>query len=147
MGLFLLNGVIAGLIAGAAMGIISEAGFRAGIVKSTLFTIDGVFIGRILRLERYILIMYILGIAMHLVTSMVFGLLYSVIVVLTGIKAVTIPTVVVYTLLLWLAMLFVALPVTGRGMMGSKIDRMVWLEQLFLHVIFGVVFFEVLILL
>jgi hypothetical protein len=37
-------------------------------------------------------------------------------------------------------MLFVALPIAGQGSFGKKVGNSVWLEQLFLHAVFGVAF-------
>ena len=37
-------------------------------------------------------------------------------------------------------MLAIALPVAGQGFSGRRIRSAVWLEQLVLHVIFGIVF-------
>jgi hypothetical protein len=48
--------------------------------------------------------------------------------------------VVVYVFILWIAMLLVALPIAGQGIMGKKISKTVWAEQLILHVIFGLGF-------
>jgi hypothetical protein len=42
--------------------------------------------------------------------------------------------------LFWLAMLSVALPIAGQGLLGKKAGKAVWLKQLFLKAVFGVTF-------
>jgi hypothetical protein len=39
-----------------------------------------------------------------------------------------------------LAMLFVALPIAGQGVLGKKAGKAVWLKQLFRKAVFGVTF-------
>ena len=146
-GMMLFSGFLAGLIAGVCMVIISEAGYRTGILKSNLIIIDGMYASRLFHNKPPVLLNYLSGILIHLIMSMVFGLVYALSALIIGFQAVTVPPVVIYTLLLWLAMLFIALPIAGWGLLGKKIHRYVWLEQLLLHIVFGIVFYEVLIML
>lgn len=44
----------------------------------------------------------------------------------------------VNTFMLWLSMLFVALPIAGQGLLGRKLGSLIWLEQIVLHIIFGI---------
>ena len=37
-------------------------------------------------------------------------------------------------------MLLTALPVAGQGFFGKKLHRYAWIEQLFLHIVFGLSF-------
>ncbi|MFC2042453.1 hypothetical protein ACFLTV_03070 [Chloroflexota bacterium] len=83
---------------------------------------------------------YVLGTMIHLVTSAVFGIVYVILATLFGFDTRLILAIVVYVFLLWVAMLFFALPVAGQGIMGKKISGMVWAEQLVLHIIFGLGF-------
>jgi hypothetical protein len=43
-----------------------------------------------------------------------------------------------YVFLLWLSMLFVALPIAGQGFLGIKLGPVTWIEQMVLHVVFGI---------
>jgi hypothetical protein len=85
-------------------------------------------------------VIYALGAMIHLVTSIVFGIVYAAITRIAGFVPTLPLAIVVYVLILWLAMLSIALPVAGQGLMGNKIRRSVWLEQLVLHIIFGIGF-------
>jgi hypothetical protein len=67
----------------------------------------------------------------------VFGIVYVILAKLFGFDTRLIVAVVIYVFVLWIAMLFVALPVAGQGIIGKKISGIVWIEQLVLHVIFG----------
>ena len=45
--------------------------------------------------------------------------------------------IALYMVLLWLSMLFVALPVAGHGFLGRRLGTAAWIEQLLLHMVFG----------
>jgi len=138
--MWFIAGIIGGLIAGAFMAIASQLGYGLGIVKSHLIVIDGAFSLRMLKRDGGTAVIYALGTTIHLVTSTIFGMVYVIIARVAGF-APTLPlAIIVYVLILWLAMLAVALPIAGQGFMGSKIRRSVWLEQLALHIIFGIGF-------
>jgi len=47
----------------------------------------------------------------------------------------------VYVALLWLSMLFIALPVAGEGFFGRKSSSLAWLEQLILYLVFSLLYF------
>lgn len=138
--MWLIAGIIAGIIAGVFMGIASQIGYRIGLVKSHLVVIDGAYVLRMLKRDGNTAVIYALGIITHLVTSIVFGIVYVSIARAAGFDPLLPWAVTVYVLILWLAMLSVALPVAGQGFMGKKIRRAVWLEQLLLHIIFGIAF-------
>jgi hypothetical protein len=132
-------GIFAGLVAGFVMGLCSEIGYRLKIFKSSLAYIDGSFVARVTgnRLNRGQI--YVIGSVLHLVTSSVFGGVFGGAMFLLGIR----PSLLLlgfYVFLLWVAMLFSALPMAGQGLMGRKLGRFSWLEQLLLHIIYGVVF-------
>ena len=132
-------GVIAGLIAGFAMGLCSEIGFRLNLFRSSLAWIDGSFVARITGRAMSRAQTYIVGAIMHLVTSGVFGGVFGTAMALLGLR----PGLLIlcfYVFLLWLAMLFSALPIAGQGLAGRKLGPHTWLEQVVLHIIFGVVF-------
>jgi hypothetical protein len=135
--MWLIVGIIAGLIAGVFMGIASQIGYRLGLVRSHLVVIDGAYILRMIKRDNSTAAIYVVGIVTHLVTSIIFGIVYVSIARAAGFDPVLPSAVTVYVLILWLAMLAVALPVAGQGFMGKKIRRSVWLEQLVLHIIFG----------
>jgi hypothetical protein len=43
-----------------------------------------------------------------------------------------------YVFILWLSMLFMALPVAGQGLLGKNLGALTWLEQIALHIVFGI---------
>jgi uncharacterized membrane protein YagU involved in acid resistance len=135
--MWIIEGVLAGLMAGAIMGCISQLGYWLGILKSHLIVIDGKFALRKIQLDITPKAVYYIGIFIHLVTSIIFGIIYVFIAELVGFEPRTIWPIAVYVLVLWLAMLFSALPIAGQGFLGSKVSRYAWLEQLVLHIIFG----------
>lgn len=132
--------LIAGVMAGAFMGTASWAGHRLGWFKSNLISIDGRFATRLLRLKSTPLLTYALGIPIHLVTSAIFGIVYGGIVRLLDVSAESALVILPYVFVLWLGMLFSALPVAGAGLMGRKVGPNVWAEQLVIHAVFGAVF-------
>jgi hypothetical protein len=132
--------VIAAVIAGVFMVLASEIGYRLGVLKSNLIIIDGAFAIERLKFKLATINIYVLGIAIHIITSAVFGVIYYVIISLFAITATSIPVIAPYVVFLWLAMLLVALPIAGQGLLGRKIARCSWIEQLVFHIIFGVVF-------
>jgi len=134
----LFEGVVSGVAAGILMGLISHAGFKVGIFKSSLFIVDGTFVQNILRLEHNVNKSVLLGIPVHLLTSVSFGIGYVVPVTLLKLDLLNGWLIALYTLMLWLSMLFVALPAAGQGVLGRKLGSLTWLEQIVLHIIFGV---------
>ena len=133
----LFEGVVSGLAAGILMGLISHAGFKVGIFKSSLFIVDGTFVQNILRLERNVNKSVLLGIPVHLLTSVSFGIGYVVSVTFLKLNLLNGWLIALYTLMLWLSMLFVALPAAGQGSLGRKLGPHTWFEQMLLHVVFG----------
>ena len=140
----ILEGFTAGIIAGAFMGAASEAGYRLGWLKSNLVAIDGEFATRLMRLRATPLRVYALGTAIHLATSAIFGILYAGIVHLFDVSAESALVILPYVVILWLGMLFTALPMAGVGLLGRKLGRYVWVEQLAIHAVFGIAFWWVL---
>ena len=134
---FLFKGIVAGLVAGMLMGLISHACFKAGIFRSSLFIIDGTFVQNILRLERNEHKAVLIGIPVHLLTSISFGIGYAMPVSILKLNLLNGWLIAFYTFLLWLSMLFIALPTAGQGVLGKKLGTSTWLEQTVLHVIFG----------
>jgi hypothetical protein len=133
----LFEGVVSGLAAGILMGLISHASFKVGIFKSSLFIVDGTFVQNILRLERNVNKSALLGIPVHLLTSVSFGIGYVVSVTFLKLNLLNGWLIALYTLMLWLSMLFVALPAAGQGSLGRKLGPHTWFEQMLLHVVFG----------
>ncbi len=142
--MWIIDGIIAGLIAGIFMGFFSQIDYWLKIVKSHLIVVDGAFALRMMRRGIGTPATYAVGTTIHLVTSIIFGIVYFIIAKVAGFNLQWAIPVAVYVFLLWLAMLAVALPLAGQGFMGKKIRDSVWLEQLVLHVIFGVSFWWVL---
>jgi hypothetical protein len=134
----LLNGTIAGLLAGTLMGTVSDIAYRLGIFKSSLALIDGFFCLKVIKAKVGIKRMYIFGIPVHLFTSALFGGIYVFIINLLKWNNPSVLTIFLYVTLLWLSMLFVALPVAGFRFLGRKLGSSTWLEQLILHIFFGI---------
>ena len=139
-----LVGFLAGVVSGVVMGFVSHICFRLRIFKSSLVVIDGSFFFRSLQLQGSPSLTYAMGFLIHLVTSGIFGALYVVAVNFLGLDSLALPLVSLYIFLLWLSMLFIALPVSGEGMLGTKSGPLAWLEQLILHIIFGGLYYAAL---
>jgi hypothetical protein len=143
MGGFMLHalaGFVSGAISGAIMGLVSHLFFRLGVFKSSLIIVDGSFFVRTLSLRDNPFLVAALGLSIHLVTSGVFGAFYVVAASFAGLDAVTIKSFLsigLYVTLLWISMLFVALPIAGEGVLGRRSGPLSWLEQLFLHMVFS----------
>ena len=138
--MWLVEGLVAGLIAGIVMGIVTEIGYRLGLLKANLIIIDGSFALRLLKREPRGANGYLLSSVIHLTTSAAFGLVYVAIARLLDFDTRMTVALVPYVAFLWLAMLFTALPIAGQGVMGNRIRRLVWVEQLVLHVVYGLGF-------
>ena len=136
--MLLFRGVVSGLVAGTLMGIISHVGFKVGIFKSSLFIIDGTFVQRILRLKHEEKQAVVLGIPVHLATSMSFGIGYVILLTIFKFDLLNAWLIVFYTFILWLSMLFVALPTARQGLLGKNLGPFIWIEQLILHIFFGI---------
>lgn len=134
----LLEVVSAALIAGIIMALATEAGYRIGIVKGNLLQVDGEFALKQTGREPAPGPVYVMGIIVHLVTSAAFGAVLYGIAEVTDICAGSLKLIAPYVFVLWLAMLFSALPVAGQGFLGKRLAGSVWVEQLFLHFIFGI---------
>lgn len=143
-----MHAIIAGLLAGAAagiiMGVLSHALFKFKIFRSSLLIVDGSFLFRTLGRQAEHGIEATAGLVIHLVTSAVFGALYFVITGFLGIApqdaAWSFVLVGSYVFILWLSMLFIALPISGQRILGRRSGPYAWLEQLFLHAVFFVAF-------
>lgn len=137
-------GFVCGAVSGIAMGLLSDVLFRLKIFRSSLLVIDGSFFFRTLKMGGTPQLVYGAGLIIHLITSGVFGALYILAGMLLGLSAVTVGSLMaisVYIALLWLSMLFVALPVAGEGFLGRKSGSFTWLEQLILHVVFAFLYY------
>jgi len=129
--------ITASLIAGVIMALANEVGYRAGVISGNLLQVDGGFALRQMGRESSSAPAYIMGIIVHLITSAAFGLVLYLIAELIDVDASSAKLIAPYVFMLWLAMLFTALPVAGQGFLGKRLASTVWIEQLFLHVIFG----------
>ena len=138
--MWVVDGLLAGLIAGVFMGAISEAGYRFGLIKSHLVIIDGEYGLSMLKREKTETGVYAVGIPIHLITSIVFGVIYTTIAHLVGFNYGHAAYLPLYIVVLWVAMLFTALPVAGQGIAGLRIRKYVWVEQAVLHIVYGLGF-------
>jgi len=133
-----LRGILAGLVGGILMGAVSEAFYRLGIFKSSILIIDGSFVTRFMKRRAGTINTYLFGIPVHLMTSTAFGVIY-----MSGTHFLkwnprSVWILYPYVAVLWISMLFVALPVAGQGVLGRKGSRFAWAEQLVLHIVFGI---------
>ena len=133
----LFSGIMAGIAAAIFMGAASEIAYRMGIFKSSLLLVDGSFFLKFSR-KKSVTRQYVAGIPIHLFTGAVFGAIYVAVTDFFRLNLFLPGMVALYFFLLWLSMLFIALPIAGQGMLGRKASSHTWLEQLFLHVMFGV---------
>ncbi|OPY66730.1 MAG: hypothetical protein A4E63_02459 [Syntrophorhabdus sp. PtaU1.Bin050] len=140
----IIVGFVSGAAAGVIMGLLSDILFRLKIFKSSLLVVDGAFFFRTLKLQGTARLIYAAGLFIHLITSGVFGALYILLSVLgfSATESVSLAAISIYVVLLWLSMLFVALPVAGEGLLGRKSGPLTWFEQLILHVIFLFVYYS-----
>jgi hypothetical protein len=136
--MFVLEGLVAGLKAGILMGLTSHAGFKVGIFKSSILIIDGTFVQHILNLKYDKKSAVLYGIPVHLFTSVSFGVTYALLISILKLNPMNGWLIALYVFLLWLSMLFVALPTAGQGFFGKSLGPLTWLEQLVLHIIFGI---------
>ena len=132
--------VVAATLAGVLMGMVSEVGYQARVFKSSLIRVDGKFALDITGLKELEVTIYKLGIPIHLATSATFGLVYFGVIKVLDYDADSASVIAVYVLLLWFSMLFAALPTAGQGLLGRKAGHFTWIEQLALHVVFGVMY-------
>jgi hypothetical protein len=139
-----MHAIIAGFLAGAAagviMGAISHILFKLHIFRSSLIVIDGSFLFRTTGRQAGPGPVAAAGLIIHLVTSGVFGAVYFVATAILGMgppqAADSLVLISLYVAVLWLSMLFIALPAAGEELFGRRSGRCAWLEQLVLHVIF-----------
>jgi hypothetical protein len=136
-----LTGFISGAVSGIIMGLASDILFRLNIFKSNLIVVDGSFLFRTLKLKDNPPLRYAAGFCIHLITSGIFGSIYVIASKLLGFYSLSLVLVCLYTMTLWLSMLFIALPIAGEGFLGRKSGPLAWLEQLFFHVIFCVLYY------
>jgi hypothetical protein len=106
--------------------------------------VDGEFALKLIGIKSRLGLVYTVGIAVHLITSAAFGAVLYIIAEITDIDVTSVRVVAPYVFVLWLAMLFSALPLAGQGFLGRRLADTIWIEQLGLHVIFGVVLWGVL---
>ena len=139
-----MHAVIAGFLAGAAsgviMGVISHILFKLRAFRSSLIVIDGSFFFRTIGKEAAPGLVAGAGLIIHLVTSAVFGAVYFIATPVLGFDppqaANSAALISLYIFVLYISMLFVALPISGEGLLGRRSGKNSWLEQLVLHAFF-----------
>lgn len=128
--------VCAAVIAGICMALATEAGYRIGIIRGNLIHVDGEFALKRMGRELSPGLVYLVGAVTHLVASAAFGLVLWIIAEVIDVEANSVGLLAAYVFLLWLAMMFAALPVAGQGVLGRRLAGSVWIEQFFLHIVF-----------
>jgi hypothetical protein len=137
----LVSGFVGGVLAGVIMAAVSHAGKILNLFNSSLIEIDGSFVLGRLGLSPTKGAVLLAGTIMHLVTSGVFGAIYLLVTRLMGWEATSGLLVAIYFFILYVSMLFIALPAAGQGILGRNAGPYTWLDQLVLHVIFGFFYF------
>jgi hypothetical protein len=132
------QGIVAGLVGGILMAAVSEAFYRFGTFKSSILIIDGSFVIHFMKTRADSINTYLFGIPVHLLTSTTFGVVYMSGTHILKWNPRSVWIVCPYVAVLWISMLFVALPVAGQGLLGRKGSRFAWAEQLLLHIVFGI---------
>jgi hypothetical protein len=132
-----VDGVLAGMLAGVFMGLVSHVLYRTGKFESSLLIVDGTFLLGPSAVEEKPRQLYIVGTLLHVITSGFFGGAYFSITGFLKLHPVSPFPVTVYFVVLWLSMLCIALPVARQGIFGRKAGRKTWFEQMILHIIFG----------
>jgi len=136
--MLVFQGILSGLFAGILMGAVSEAFYRFGIFKSSIFIIDGSFVTRFMKRRSDRTNTYLFGISVHLMTSTAFGIIYMGGTHILKLDSHSTWILWTYVTVLWISMLFTALPVAGQGFLGRKGGRFAWAEQLVLHMAYGI---------
>jgi len=136
--MIILEGILAGLVGGILMAAVSEAFYHLGIFKSNILIIDGSFVTRFMKRRADTINTYLFGIPVHLLTSTTFGVNYMIGTHILKLNPRSVWILCTYVSVLWISMLFVALPVAGQGLLGRKGSRFAWAEQLFLHFVYGI---------
>ena len=125
-------GVVAGLGMAAAMGI----GELTGLVRVNLPRVDGEFFFRT-RFSKTVT--YLLGLLIHLGTSVGFALGYALF-GRYGVAHMPWPVAgLLWAIVLWLAFGLTVSPVTGYGWFGSKAGKGTWFELLLTHCVYGLI--------
>lgn len=131
-----MNVILAGLLAGLGMAVAMGAGELSGLVKINLPRVDGEFFFKT-RFSRPIT--YLLGLFIHLGTSVCFALGYALFRRYGVPHAPSLTAGLLWAALLWLAFGLTVSPVTGHGWFGSKAGRWTWLELLLTHCVYGLI--------
>lgn len=137
----IMTGFLAGAMSGIVMGLASDILFRLHVFRSSIILIDGSFLFRMLNLKTIPSFLYAAGFCIHLLTSGIFGAIYTAAAALLGFDSLSFGLISLYSAALWLSMLFIALPVAGEGFLGRKSGPLTWLEQLVLHAIYCVLYY------
>jgi hypothetical protein len=125
------------------MGLVSHILFSRKVFKSSLIFIDGSFFFRSIKKNASTTLTLGVGLFIHLVTSGVFGAIYPLAWHLINHDAKHVKSLCwtgIYFTFLWFSMLFIALPISGEGLLGKKSGPYSWAEQLILHLVFWLVY-------
>ena len=128
--------VIAGILAGLGMAFVMGIGERLALAKINLPMIDGRFF---LKDRLSNTATYLVGLLIHMVTSITFAVGYIIFKRIVPIPMSNITSGIVWAFILWVAFGLTVSPVTGYGLFGSKAGQRTWLELLFTHLVFGLI--------
>ena len=137
MGSLLLVGAVAGISAGAIMTFLSHIAPRFG-AGNFIRDIDRpqVFGRDVTRRESHLL-----GILVHLCLSLVFGLIYALLVERELVAGFELLPILFYSLVLALFTGFVVMPIEGHGLFGRKHDNWFMADVILTNIFWGLVFY------
>ena len=132
---FAVHALYAGGVAGVGMALLMRVGESLKVVQFNLPRADGTFFFG----ERFSpAVTYLLGLGIHMVTSIGFAVLYLLIRPLAPVSLGPLAAGLLWGGVLWLIFGVTASPVMKHGWFGSMVGRWVWLELLATHLAFGV---------
>lgn len=131
-----MNIVIAGILAGLGMAAVMGIGERLGLAKINLPMVDGRFF---LKDKLSNVATYIVGLLIHMVTSISFAVGYVLFKRFMPIQMPDLAFGITWALVLWVTFGLTVSPVTGYGLFGSKAGQWTWFELLITHLVFGVI--------
>ena len=131
-----MNTIFAGIIAGLGMAAAMGLGEKLDVFKINLPWIDGQFFFKDRFDNR---ITYVLGLLIHLVTSISFAIGYVLFRMYLVPNWTWTMAGMAWTVILWFLFGLTVAPVTGFGLFGSKSGKWAWFELLITHGVYGII--------
>ena len=127
---------LAGLGAGFGMALSMAIGEKLGWAKINLPRVDGAFFFTDRFSDR---VTYLLGLAIHSVTSIGFAVGYLIFTKVVPLNLGWIASGLLWAVILWLAFGVTVSPVVGYGLFGAKAGKWTWFELLITHCVYGLI--------